>query len=46
MVDEAVVLMVAETILEGSSVIGNCFPLACDQGSGYDVIMMQGWGDW
>ena len=30
MVAEAVVLMVAEMLLEGSSVIGHCSLLACD----------------
>ena len=32
MVAEAAILMVAETFLEGSSMIGNCFLLTCDLG--------------
>ena len=32
-------LMVAETVLEGSSVIGNCSQLTCDQGYGYGMLV-------
>ena len=32
--------MVAETILEASSMIGNGSWLTCDQGSGYGMTMM------
>ena len=32
--------MVAETILEASSVVGNTSLSACDLGSGYGVMMM------